>query len=81
MSYYNIPACVFHQCLNEPTAIVVWGCYEHIDEFVICSRHLTEWSIYHEQRNVRCTYCYEPAEDYIVKGIQYLRAPLRTHHP
>jgi hypothetical protein len=64
-----------------PTTIVVWGCYEHIDEFVICTTHLQEWIVYHDQKNIRCTYCYATSEAFITRGIEHLRTPLRTHHP
>jgi hypothetical protein len=81
MSYYSLPACVFHQCEAPPTTIVVWGCYEHVDEFVACPPHLAEWISYHDSRNIRCTFCYEYSEAFITRGIEHLRTQLRTHHP
>ena len=66
------PACVFHQCLLEPTTIVVWGCFEHIDEFVVCPEHLQEWIAYHNNRSIRCTVCYDFSEEFMCTGIQLM---------
>lgn len=73
--------CVFHDCYTPPTTIVVWGCYEHLDEFLVCPGHLQEWIQYHDNRSIRCTFCNEPSEAFMTKGIHLMQPgfTLKTH--
>jgi hypothetical protein len=66
--------CVHIKCEEKPYYLIVYGCFdEHIRELLFCFHHGEEWALKQHNRDVKCTACREPVEEYEFRWVHQLK--------
>lgn len=68
------------RCEAAATYIILWGCLEHhLQEFVVCGKHLTEWLHDRSNGEINCAYCHGKAEAFLYEELNKINPKANLH--